>query len=345
MDIETKEDDKTLICSKGNCKLDHLSQLKSHGTDLQSISITLHYRSNVLDEGIEHIKSLKNLQFTYGSFNSISNLIIFTNLQTLSLDSNKIKDIPSDINKLINLQKLTLNSNYIENVPDELWQLYSLHELVLSHNHIKVISNKISSLIELKKLILRFNVITEIPIEIGKLLKLEIIDFSYNCINDLPPSIYNLKNLKTLHFNGNFITKLPIQIYHMYIKGVYMGMSFETNKLLGFPHSFRPCIFVTPNSRPSGMIETNVQCIAKNKSTVILVESLLEICLSHVCKLGLQDKIKHIFELNERIELMLLCDDCKMKKETHYEFYYLDTLETARFKYLCKNCFNKNLYH
>lgn len=121
-------------------------------------------------EFICDITSLKKLNLGHNQHITSIPMAIqhLTKLESLSLPSNAIAIIPSELAQLL-LTKLDLGSNRITEIPDFIYSLFSLEDLSLAFNEISKVSPKIKYLKNLKKIYLLENYLTDLPIEITEL--------------------------------------------------------------------------------------------------------------------------------------------------------------------------------
>ena len=114
-----------------------------------------------------------------------------TPVYKLSLEGQKLKEIPPEVFTLTHLQYLNLSNNKIGSIPSDISKLDRLQFLNLSNNKIRYIPNEISALIELQILYLGRNRLTEVSVWIGGLGKLRRLDLS---LNHLTP--YEIQRVK-----------------------------------------------------------------------------------------------------------------------------------------------------
>ncbi len=104
------------------------------------------------------------------------------NLKILNCEANEIKEIPSEISKLINLKELDFSMNQLETIDPGISGLQFLHDIYLGRN----------------------NAIKKLPQEIGNLIFLKYLDIS-NTISDLPL-------IKNINIKGSKIRKITKSI-------------------------------------------------------------------------------------------------------------------------------------
>jgi len=143
------------------------------------------------------------------------------NLKALSLDYNRLTDLPYEFHTLGNLTMLNISHNQfvdlhflyvichlkslkvlwanatgIREIPKEIQNLKNLRILGLRRNHLKSLPTELFSLEQLQWLTLGNNEIREIPNEIGNLKHLVRLNFQYNCLTRLPLSFTYLEVCK-----------------------------------------------------------------------------------------------------------------------------------------------------
>ena len=136
-------------------------------------------------------------------------------LTKLSLSSNKLTNVPSEIGKLTSLTRLDLSYNMLTNLPSEignLTNLTNLTQLDLNYNELINIPSEIGNLTNLDILYLSYNQLTNVPFEIGKLTNLAILSLHNNKLTSIPSEIGKLTNLTDLYLNNNKLTNIPSEI-------------------------------------------------------------------------------------------------------------------------------------
>lgn len=113
------------------------------------------------------------------------------NLQTLSIQLNKIRAFPTSICEMRSLRNLDAHFNSIHGLPIAIGRLTNLEVLNVSSN---------------------FSDLTEVPETIGDLINLRELDLSNNQIRALPDTIYQLQNLTKLNLDQNPLIIPPMEI-------------------------------------------------------------------------------------------------------------------------------------
>ncbi|XP_077863816.1 uncharacterized protein LOC144348196 [Saccoglossus kowalevskii] len=135
----------------------------------------------------------------------------------LSLQGNKLKDLPPQLRRLKNLQELILSFNAFDKFPLVACDFQNLRTLSVSRNRLKTVSSQICQLTNLQDLWLTGNVFEEFPealcsVELGNLEKLYLYD---NKIANIPQGIARLKKLKVLNINNNKVREIPEAFYEL----------------------------------------------------------------------------------------------------------------------------------
>ena len=179
--------------------------------------IKLNLEKRNLTEFPKSILALRNLEHLSLSSNKIKEipeeinflLLNLKNLKVLYLGRNLISEIPEEINRLSSLRILSLSSNKLTRLPDSICELTSLEEIDLAINQIHILPKNIGKLGNLKKVSLRSNEITELPESFYNLKSLEDLSLSNNKFENLPDSFCKLKSLQRLSINNNLLSELP----------------------------------------------------------------------------------------------------------------------------------------
>ncbi|KAG6469927.1 hypothetical protein ZIOFF_070862 [Zingiber officinale] len=141
------------------------------------------------------------------------------NLQTLTLDKClKLRELPSDIGKLVNLRYLGLSEANIEKLPKSVYQLRNLQSLKVDYcRNLKDLPYNIGSLVNLCHLGLSGTSIKRLPRSVHRLSKLSTLKLDQcKILMELPSSIGNLVNLRHVTACKTKITKLPESICSLF---------------------------------------------------------------------------------------------------------------------------------
>ena len=185
------------------------------------------------------------------SFSKLSNFpkIISqcSELKTLNLMGNLLKDINTDYSKLKHLKELILNNNEINSLPDEITDLTNLEIFDIRRNKLTAITPGIGSMVKLKKLLLSHNLLNYLPSQIANLENtLEIFEIYGNPFATIPQDV--IPKLGDVHPHSmphlfaylRSITTGGNQIYNR-VKIMFVGDGNVGKTLVSFP-SFLPFI-------------------------------------------------------------------------------------------------------
>lgn len=132
-------------------------------------------------------------------------IILLTNLTSLNLSNNQIKELPPSLNKMTSLAELIVSGNKLTEFPSAVCCgniSTTLKFLDLSDNNIEILPwsfCKLSSIVHLK---LDSTGLIMLPVNIGRLTHLQYISASNNKLRVLPMSLVKLR-LQTVDFSGN----------------------------------------------------------------------------------------------------------------------------------------------
>jgi len=220
---------------------------KHHHMVLLGQGISRVLKSTGTDWNLFKLNGLNYLSITQTSLPGLSiDIGLLTELVTLIVHSNKIRDLPPTISNLVNLQMLDCSRNLLMLCPEELGDLPKLKVLNLASNRLMAVpsmcknialtvlnlgSNKLDSfpdvcykeLVCLSELYVNDNKIQDIPSTISNLSALKVLDLKYNLLkgNCLIFPLYLLYIFSLLSDNFSYILKIIIynciiiQIYQM----------------------------------------------------------------------------------------------------------------------------------
>lgn len=134
-------------------------------------------------KGIENLTNLKTLEIHKNNIRDLTPISNLENLSTLSIGDNPISDLSplNNLTNLVDLQMFRINTNNINSIKN-------LENLI----HLKISGNSIENIEALKALT-----------------KLEALDMSNNNVEDIS-SLENLINLRELHLQGNKINNIYV---------------------------------------------------------------------------------------------------------------------------------------
>ena len=162
-------------------------------------------------------------------FNKLGCLV---NLKKLSIESCKLKEVPTEIFKLKNLEIIELRSNKISYCPPFISKFKKLKELDMGYNQITTMDSLLIGDIsnsELFSLGLGFNQIKIISSTIGNLSNLSFLYLSHNQIENIPCCLSEL-DLDIVDFENNPLIEIPECFCRSY-KSTYMLFFTEFNNV------------------------------------------------------------------------------------------------------------------
>ncbi len=171
-----------------------------------------------------------------------STTTITTTLYKLSLASNRIESLGSQIANMKQLTHLNLVRNGLTSLPYAIGQLIHLQELDLSNNTLQHLPPSIGMLINIKVLRLECNQLIQLPNDIGKLHTCEEINVNSNHLSTLPGSIGSMKGLRTLLANDNELRFLPVEVSNCITLQI---LHLSRNNIRELPQSIEKMIHLT----------------------------------------------------------------------------------------------------
>ncbi|KAI9029799.1 hypothetical protein CLU79DRAFT_832162 [Phycomyces nitens] len=90
------------------------------------------------------------------------------------------------------LTSLTLQNNRLSELPDELWRLYGLKELNLGCNRLERLPVEVGLLVNLEELYVHNNQLSALPVQLANLSRLRILDLTGNALMYLPVEVKDM---------------------------------------------------------------------------------------------------------------------------------------------------------
>ncbi|MCH2575929.1 ATP-binding protein, partial [Candidatus Poribacteria bacterium] len=213
-------------------------------------------------------------------------------VHSLTLPSNQIKEIPTEISHLTSLMLIYLADNQIQKIPPEFGQLSQLLELNLWNNLVDIIPSEIGCLAKLTSLEMGANRITFIPSNINQLNQLTDLHLSFNQIRELPKDLFQMARLEVLSLESNSIQSLPDQIKNLKRLRV---LNLKNNNLTKLPNKINQ------------LTKLQVLNLSQNRlyqltEKITDLSSLIELSLGQNNIRFLPSSIENLFEL-ERLHL------------------------------------------
>lgn len=184
---------------------------------------------------------------------------LFTVLEELEIDNEKLKSLPEALYTLKKLKKLNLQENKLTQLSDNIHQLSALTHLDVSNNQLKEIPASISQLPQLDYLHLQYNQLRQVPdlSAATSLTFLELynnqittlsdlpssltwLNLNSNQLSELPSSFADLKNLESLVISDNKFIEVPKEIMNLTsLTSIELGGNYIEDlpeELLSLPH-------------------------------------------------------------------------------------------------------------
>jgi Leucine-rich repeat (LRR) protein len=139
-------------------------------------------------------------------------ILLFKNLEKISLSDNKIQTIPEEISKLIKLKYLIMENNCVNDL--KISNLTKLREISFPNN--RIIDFSVHNTKNIQKLNLTMNYLKQFPDCVFNLKKLFYLNLNYNCIKYIPIRIIECKNIESFAFLGNFGIQFDHQVDSSY---------------------------------------------------------------------------------------------------------------------------------
>lgn len=151
-------------------------------------------------------------------------ILELTNLTTLSLSDNNIRDIEGiDLKSLNKLGGIDLSQNELRAFPKAVLELTNLQYLNLGFNKIKTVGSEINQMKYLVELHLAYAHLSEFPADL-RLKYLEVLRLDGNKIDDIREDVFDgLPQLVSLNLNNNKLMQLPDAVYSSQIERLNLG--------------------------------------------------------------------------------------------------------------------------
>ncbi len=147
--------------------------------------------------------------------NSLSSLLVINSdlsVEEISMNSQNVDALPSEIGNLLNLKKLEITRNNLSVLPEELGDLINIENLDVSFNKLTALPNSIGSLSKLIELDAEDNELSDLPTSISQLSVLETLQLKDNKFEVIPEGVFELTNLTLLGFWDNDLKSIPAKI-------------------------------------------------------------------------------------------------------------------------------------
>lgn len=136
-----------------------------------------------------------------------------TDIVTLDLDYNRIKELPTHIGKLKSVTFLSLNDNSLHTLPTQIGEMDSLKWLEIWNNKIVSLPTELGKLPNLRRVDAWNNPMEEVPSQVGQLRKLTRFQFRLcSHLRLIPTELGNLVNITQLNFTRTNLSYIPTEI-------------------------------------------------------------------------------------------------------------------------------------
>lgn len=185
--------------------VDELPVCISSLTDLHSLAVTGTPMGDTLTPMVLHHASLASLaalrvvQLEYCALMEVpAGLLQLTGVQKLSLEGNRMVQLPEELGALTNLEALVLGHNLdLRDLPDSMSRLTKLTELDVHSCELAAVPACVCQLPALLDLKLSFNVLRDLPGG-AYLTGLTRLDIGANMLEELPPALHQASALQEL---------------------------------------------------------------------------------------------------------------------------------------------------
>ncbi|CAF1537180.1 unnamed protein product, partial [Didymodactylos carnosus] len=180
----------------------------------EEISDRLQKSDRQLDSALYKLKQLNFLEITHTSLSTLSSDISqLFNLTTLTLTSNKLRDLCPQLAELRKMKHFNASYNELEQIPDQLVTNWlEIETINLSHNRLTKLCSFPIGLHKLAVLNLAHNQFQDFPQLPTDLDNLSTLDLSSNQIVEIPTYLSNLSQLKFIHLDNNQIKEIPVEL-------------------------------------------------------------------------------------------------------------------------------------
>jgi len=160
---------------------------------------------------------------------------VTSTIKSVSLASNKLSILPSDMYSLDALAALDLSENNIHELPEGFVEMRMLEALYLDDNKLRTVPVDFGRLKKLRYVSLNRNRLTTFPPSIRKCKQLQVLRADRNKFSILPQTLSLCQTLKEMSFSDNAIETIPMLFNKM--KGL-RKLFLERNKLETIPQVF-----------------------------------------------------------------------------------------------------------
>ncbi|KAH8095105.1 hypothetical protein JL720_2381 [Aureococcus anophagefferens] len=137
--------------------------------------------------------------------------LVLTKLDTLTLSSNLLTELPDSVCDLIHLKSVNLLRNRLEALPNRLGDLVNLESLQIATNRLQTLPITFGNLTKLDRVIADCNRLRRVPETLSRM-TCHTLSFNCNQLVSLPRCLVNMANLSLLSANDNQLKALPMNI-------------------------------------------------------------------------------------------------------------------------------------
>jgi hypothetical protein len=183
---ELKEQDSDQKLTKNSVSKSSISSSKSITSEITKLNIGQNQFTSI--DTFTGCKSLIHFHAFSNEIKTISPSLLnqLANLETLNLNNNKIKELPTEISNLKNLKTLTMNNNLLNSIPNSIVRLENLKTLELADNNMVILPELINYMIGLVRLSCPGNRLLKLPENISFMATLRYLDVALNKLRYLP---------------------------------------------------------------------------------------------------------------------------------------------------------------
>ena len=159
---------------------------------------------------LERPRLARHLSFRDKQLGQAPDVWEHTDLETLVLSGNGLREVPEALGRLKSLRMLDLGHNQLAHLPEELGDIEGLSDfLYLNDNRLFELPSSLRKLAKLRYLNISQNQFAILPDCICRMANLLELRADANQMTSLPDSIAELKRLRELHLRDNRLTFLP----------------------------------------------------------------------------------------------------------------------------------------
>ena len=233
-----------LVSQKLGCVSERVFTFESmYGKQLSRLLLVAHGLEIFESTGIpEKCKNLVVLSLASNNISCIpTNICNLERLTRLDLTNNKIVVLPRTIGGLVSLRNLQIGNNLLSSLPSSIGKLLLLKKLDVECNSLSFLPRSVGEAVSLEKLCCSSNKLHELPTTLSELPHLKSLLVSNNQLKYLPGNIGLSRSLKILHAWKNKIMELPESICSLQ---TLTTLRLDFNRMTALPQSFHKLIYL-----------------------------------------------------------------------------------------------------